>query len=224
MSKIESHYDVLGVSPNATIEEIKSAYKRKCKEYHPDVGGCKHEFVKIQDAYDVLKDPEKRKRYDYSSHIVFDSPAEEQFYSLLKTVIADIGDVSFFDTSNVSKILTSIVKESIDGTKLRMRRVEEKASKNLNILDATEKRLRSKDGKWQDFLLHLIDKERQRISSIRKQTISDSNKELHTLQKMLSIAETFECFCGDEVDTTPYSKSFDMDALFAPHTWKGSDS
>jgi DnaJ family protein A protein 2 len=57
-------YEVLGVNKNSSPEEIKTAYRKLAKENHPDKGGDKETFQKIQEAYDILSDPEKRNQYD----------------------------------------------------------------------------------------------------------------------------------------------------------------
>jgi len=62
-----THYDTLGVSPTASDEEIKRAFRKLARKYHPDVAkGAEAEatFKKVNEAYDVLKDPEKRAAYD----------------------------------------------------------------------------------------------------------------------------------------------------------------
>lgn len=58
------HYNTLGVSKNATQEEIKKAYRKLAMIHHPDKGGSPVEFQKINDAYEVLGDATKRQQYD----------------------------------------------------------------------------------------------------------------------------------------------------------------
>lgn len=61
------YYEVLGVSRNASQEEIQQAFRRLARRYHPDVNrdpGAEERFKEINEAYDVLSDPDTRKRYD----------------------------------------------------------------------------------------------------------------------------------------------------------------
>lgn len=65
MGNIENYYDILGVSYDATFHEIKEAFRRKVKEVHPDKEkGNAEQFNRVKEAYEVLKNSEKRKRYD----------------------------------------------------------------------------------------------------------------------------------------------------------------
>ena len=58
------YYELLGVQPNATPNEIKKAYRKLAMKHHPDKGGDVEQFKKIQTAYDTLSDSEKRHQYD----------------------------------------------------------------------------------------------------------------------------------------------------------------
>ncbi|MFT3741237.1 MAG: DnaJ C-terminal domain-containing protein [Gammaproteobacteria bacterium] len=63
----KDYYKILGVDRNATPEQIKKQYRILAQKYHPDVSkepDCKSKFLDIQEAYSVLKNPEKRQAYD----------------------------------------------------------------------------------------------------------------------------------------------------------------
>ena len=71
MAAPRDYYEVLGVSRDASEEEIRSAYRRLARKYHPDVSkepDAADRFSEITEAYDVLVDPEKRKAYDQFGH------------------------------------------------------------------------------------------------------------------------------------------------------------
>ena len=63
---MSNYYEVLGVSRDATSEEIKRAYRKKARQLHPDVAGPGHEdeFKEVSTAYEVLSDADKRQMYD----------------------------------------------------------------------------------------------------------------------------------------------------------------
>src|SRR5260370_300718 len=67
-TQFRDYYETLGVSKTATADEIRTAYRKLARKYHPDVAKDKkageEKFKEINEAYEVLSDPEKRKKYD----------------------------------------------------------------------------------------------------------------------------------------------------------------
>ena len=61
---MSNYYNILGLTKNASEDEIKQAYRNLAKTHHPDKGGNKEKFQEIQEAYDTLSDPQKKHIYD----------------------------------------------------------------------------------------------------------------------------------------------------------------
>lgn len=64
MDKHNSLYHILHVDRSASDEDIKRSYKKLCVQHHPDKGGDEQHFQRITEAYNILKDPQKRRLYD----------------------------------------------------------------------------------------------------------------------------------------------------------------
>ena len=103
MNNKRDYYEVLGVSKNATDEEIKRAFRVLAKKYHPDVNkepGAAEKFKEIGEAYSVLSDKQKRSQYDQFGHAAFDNAGGAGF---------DMGDI------NLDDILSSFFGGSFGG-------------------------------------------------------------------------------------------------------------
>ncbi|MDO4568127.1 MAG: molecular chaperone DnaJ [Clostridia bacterium] len=73
------YYEVLGVNKAASDDEIKRAFRKAAKQYHPDLhpndSAAEAKFKEVNEAYDVLSDPQKRSQYDQFGHAAFDPAA-----------------------------------------------------------------------------------------------------------------------------------------------------
>ena len=88
----KDYYEVLGVSKTATDAEIKSAFRKLAKKYHPDVStepNAAEKFKECQEAYAVLSDPAKRRQYDQFGHAAFEGTGGAGGFSNF-----DFGDMS----------------------------------------------------------------------------------------------------------------------------------
>lgn len=65
-SRFPSHYEVLGVPITASLQDIKTAYRRAARTHHPDQGGNPADFRRVTLAYEVLSDPQRREAYNRS--------------------------------------------------------------------------------------------------------------------------------------------------------------
>jgi len=101
MATKRDYYEVLGVAKSASADEIKKAFRRLAIEHHPDRGGDETKFKEINEAYEVLKDESKRKRYDQFGHAGVGGASGDPFAGFSgQNVNFDFGDLGLGDIFN----------------------------------------------------------------------------------------------------------------------------
>lgn len=102
MASKRDYYEILGIGKDASADEIKKAFRRSAVEHHPDRGGNEAKFKELNEAYEVLKDADKRKRYDQFGHagVGGNGGAGDPFggaYAQGQNVNFDFGDLGLGD-------------------------------------------------------------------------------------------------------------------------------
>lgn len=94
---MRDYYEILGVANDASPDEIKRAYRKLAKKYHPDLNPddkeAEHSFKEANTAYEILSDPEKRSRYDRFGHAGVDPQAGSGGFGGFSDIFDDIFDI-----------------------------------------------------------------------------------------------------------------------------------
>lgn len=96
MADKRDYYDVLGISKSASEDEIKKAFRKMAKQYHPDINkaaDAEEKFKEINEAYEVLSDPQKRSNYDQFGFDGVDGNGFNGFSSGFGMNMDDLGDI-----------------------------------------------------------------------------------------------------------------------------------
>lgn len=137
------YYKVLGIEKNASSTEVKSAYRKMARKYHPDLNpndkDAKRKFQEINEANEVLSDPEKRKKYDkygkdWSSSEQFEKQQQQQQSGSGKTRSYDSG--SFGNFSDFFESMFGESTGSYRGRQVKFRGEDYNAELQLELTDA----------------------------------------------------------------------------------------
>lgn len=130
-------YEVLGLGPDATPEEINAAYRAASKSAHPDQGGSVEEFIRVKGAAMVLLDPERRKRFDETGNLDEGKPDNalaEVMEAIANFFISSIDVSDQFGAPRLADLnlvdaATTHFKNQVHGAKAHIKGIETKIKK-----------------------------------------------------------------------------------------------
>ena len=144
---MDNLYDILGVSKDASLKEIKSAYKDKAKEHHPDKGGDEEVFKAIQQAYDTLSNPAKRKMYDATGQITnvsFEDRCRKFFSEFVIPSFIEIERTSF-ERVNAIELIKAMITDKTNAIKSEIEKFKDGKEKLEIFLKRKRKKITESD-------------------------------------------------------------------------------
>lgn len=177
-------YDVLGLKPDATPAQIKAAYRRRAQVTHPDkTNGDEKAFKQVQLAYEVLSDPERRKRYDETG--ATDSgeiPLRGMALERLDRMLIELLDRMDPDSNSITHHLTQFNLQQIAAQEAGIRQTKKSVVKREKLL----KRLVRKQG---DPLMEgLLNNQLERLRA----SLKNEENGLLVLQEVAKILKEYE--------------------------------
>ena len=134
-------YETLGVAEDADEADVKRAYRRRAVETHPDAGGDPAEFRRVQEAYEVLSDPERRARYDETGLVDDPEKARETARRMAVEVL-----VAMVEGAPEHVDYAAAARESVEAESERLLAEAEKLTRKAEKCRRAAGRLRLMDG------------------------------------------------------------------------------
>lgn len=175
-------YERIGVSKEASPDEIKKAYRAKAMETHPDHGGSPEKFGAIAKAYSILSDAEKRKRYDDGEDPEeMDSSPEDEAKKLILEFFLSAVDRADVDHQDIFRLVKGDIEKGIAGFKEAAQDTQKKIKKYESAMKRISVKKKSKN--------FLADSINAMIMEARKRKIS--------LEKQVKVGEIALTILGD---------------------------
>lgn len=150
-----SHYDTLGIKPDATPAEIKRAFQKLASQHHPDKGGDTERAAAINDAYATLSDPERRKRYDETgADRQGPSPEEARRAEVQQAFMTAL--MASIDTPHGEASLIRTMRGRFDGALQQSQAQQREIDSGRTKLERMKAKVKRKDGATGDDLVVMI--------------------------------------------------------------------
>lgn len=157
-----SHYATLDVDAKASVDEIKKAFRKKASAAHPDKGGSKELMQAVNQAYEVLSDPDRRAKYDATGESSQEVTIEQKAIQLLTQLFT----MALDEDGNIITIVRDALKGAQDQANVDLKKAERR---NKRLITRRDK-IAVKSG---ENLVHLlidaqVDRGTRKIASIKE--------------------------------------------------------
>lgn len=164
-------YETLGIEPGATEQEIKQAWRRAARRTHPDKNPddpyAETRFKLVQESYEILMDPARRKRYDETGETPDKMDVDRRAAALLMKIFHDILNDALNRGSQVA--IVASMRAGLDAIRNEALKDQRQGKRALKTFEKLKKRFRRKsEGQniFADALEHQIEKARERLKAI----------------------------------------------------------
>lgn len=154
-----NHYETLGIERNASADEVKKAYRTKASAAHPDRGGDAAEMQRVNQANDVLSDPERRERYDQTGNDATMPSVEDEARTFLLHVLG----IALDDSIDVLAKARELVREHRSGLVDHLAKLSAQVAK----LKRHSGKVRAKKG--DNLVQMIIDQRLQQLDAAKEQ-------------------------------------------------------
>jgi len=170
-NKMKNLYDILGIKKKASQEEIKQAYKKEIKKHHPDKGGDKDEFIKVNKAYLVLSDYSRRKEYD-------------------KTGKTEIDNLDTMAINEIAKHFNEVLKsdkfENLDIIQFIVKYVQKDIKKHEEAVKGAKK-TKEKILKYKKRVIKVKKKGNNLFTSVLKEKINRIDSDIRAIKQKIEV-------------------------------------
>lgn len=196
-----SLYDDLGVAANAAADTIRAAHRRMVKKHHPDKGGDRESFDKVQRAYLILRDPKTRQRYDETgeSEVAPDNELGEIAAMIVAAFDGATGECGGqFDTVDLIASMRNHLSARLQNAKANM----ENLKAGETAINKIMKRLSYK-GEKSDLIAGMLNN-RLRDSKAAQGAVS---KEIETIERAQEYAKDYGYTFDRVMNPSPFAQA-----------------
>jgi curved DNA-binding protein CbpA len=192
---MENPYDVLGLNKNVSAAEIKRAYQLKAQLFHPDKGGHEDDFNKVKNAYDILRNEDRRAAYDATGDDMY----------------ADENEVTRKALGEITGLF-STVADQLEPTNDLMVVIKDILTKNLKEIETNKKKHKKTISKHEKMLKRIKNKNNVQNNIFKEVLVNKikvSKMNIITLENNYRMNKRmFEILDDYEYDLTPEKEEY----------------